>query len=321
VPHHARPSHRSVDVRPRQAMLSTDEVWGLVQDLRVVERRENALLELSKRREQLPDLGPVLWYTFGCVVALMQEVLQVYPLLASPSLLTAEASNRVCNSLALLQCIAAHPETRSLFIKAHIPTLLYPLLNSSLHSPTSRRDEEEALLDRPFEYLRLTALGVLGAMVKVEEVEVIDFLVKSDDLLLLCLDIMQTGSELSRSLAVFILHKILHDDKGLAYICATAHRFYQVSSALGKMVESLQWKQTDGSSRLLKHVVKCYTRLAENARAKEGLRQCLPACLKVLNPQMDPHLSSLPEPMARSVREDATTKRLLLQLISELQAR
>jgi len=303
-------------------MLSTEEVWGLVQDLRVVERRENALLELSKRREQLPDLGPVLWYTFGCVVALIQEVLQVYPLLASPSLLTAEASNRVCNSLALLQCIAAHPETRSPFIKAHIPLLLYPLLNSSLHSSTSRRDEEEAaLFDRPFEYLRLTALGVLGAMVKVEEVEVVDFLVKSDDLLLLCLDIMQTGSELSRSLAVFILHKILHDDKGLAYICATANRFYQVSSALGKMVESLQWQQTDGSSRLLKHVVKCYTRLVENARAKEGLRQCLPACLKALNPQIDPQLSSLPEPMARSVREDATTKRLLLQLIRELQAR
>jgi hypothetical protein len=39
----------------------------------------------------------------------------VYPLL-NPSQLTAAASNRVCNALALLQCVASHNDTRTLFL-------------------------------------------------------------------------------------------------------------------------------------------------------------------------------------------------------------
>eukprot|EP00972_Heterocapsa_arctica_P023355 3440844-Heterocapsa_arctica.AAC.1 len=89
-----------------------DEVYHLVQDLRVSERREHALLELSKRRESLSDLAPILWHSFGTIVALIQEIVCIYPQLSPPPTLTAPASNRVCNSLALLQCVASHPETR-----------------------------------------------------------------------------------------------------------------------------------------------------------------------------------------------------------------
>jgi CCR4-NOT transcription complex subunit 9 len=49
------------------------------------------------------------------MAALLQEIVSVYPLLA-PSGLTAHASNRVCNALALLQCVASHPDTRGLFL-------------------------------------------------------------------------------------------------------------------------------------------------------------------------------------------------------------
>ena len=107
------------------------------------------------------------------MTALLQEIISVYPLL-NPSQLTAAASNRVCNALALLQCVASHNETRTLFLNgmwqlyfsttnrlltrslplAHIPLFLYPFLNT-----TSKT--------RPFEYLRLTSLGVIGALVKV----------------------------------------------------------------------------------------------------------------------------------------------------------
>ena len=47
--------------------------------------------------------------------ALLQEIIAVYPLLTPPNL-TAHASNRVCNALALLQCVASHLETRQLFL-------------------------------------------------------------------------------------------------------------------------------------------------------------------------------------------------------------
>lgn len=122
--------------------------------------RENALLELSKKRESFPELAPYLWHSFGTISALLQvsvflepclsscplckrnnscmlsvlrlagfgapplkrlgshsqEIVSIYPLLSPPSL-TAHASNRVCNALALLQCVASHPETRSLFLQ------------------------------------------------------------------------------------------------------------------------------------------------------------------------------------------------------------
>jgi len=51
----------------------------------------------------------------GVMTSLLQEIISVYPLL-NPSQLTAAASNRVCNALALLQCVASHSETRALFL-------------------------------------------------------------------------------------------------------------------------------------------------------------------------------------------------------------
>jgi len=51
----------------------------------------------------------------GVMTTLVQEIISVYPLL-NPSSLTAAASNRVCNALALLQCVASHTETRGLFL-------------------------------------------------------------------------------------------------------------------------------------------------------------------------------------------------------------
>lgn len=69
-------------------------------------------MELSKKREAFPELAPVLWHSFGTIAALLQEIISIYPTL-SPATLTPHASNRVCNALALLQCIASHPETKS----------------------------------------------------------------------------------------------------------------------------------------------------------------------------------------------------------------
>jgi CCR4-NOT transcription complex subunit 9 len=88
---------------------------------------------------------------------------------------------------------------------------------------------------------------------------------------------MEHGSELSKTVATFIVQKILLDDLGLSYICATAERFFAVSSALGNMVGSLV---ETPSHRLLKHIIRCYLRLADNTRAREALRQCLPDPLK-----------------------------------------
>lgn len=256
------------------------------------------------------------------MASLLQEIISVYPLL-NPSQLTAAASNRVCNALALLQCVASHTETRALFLSgiyhayislwieayrstAHIPLFLYPFLNTTSKS-------------RPFEYLRLTSLGVIGALVKNDSSEVINFLLTTE-IIPLCLRIMETGSELSKTVAIFIVQKILLDDIGLAYICQTYERFYAVGTVLSNMVNQLVEQQT---VRLLKHVVRCFLRyvikcvrrlppiliswcrLSDNARAREALRQCLP------EPLRDATFSSV-------LRDDAATKRCLAQLLINL---
>eukprot|EP01038_Epipyxis_sp_PR26KG_P004162 gene4162-5926_t len=240
----------------------TKELHGLVAQLIYPEQRETALLELSKKRESFPDLAPVLWHSFGTISALLQEIISIYPMLSPPTL-TPHASNRVCNALALLQCVASHSETKTKLMNAQIPLYLYPFLNT-----VSRH--------RPFEYLRLTSLGVIGALVKVDDTEIVNFLLQTE-IIPLCLRIMETGSELSKTVATFIVQKILLDDAGLTYICATPERFYAVSTVLSSMVSKLL---DNPSVRLLKHIVRCYLRLSEHQRARDALRQCLPEVLK-----------------------------------------
>nr|CAH8819754.1 unnamed protein product [Trichobilharzia regenti]CAH8819758.1 unnamed protein product [Trichobilharzia regenti]CAH8874188.1 unnamed protein product [Trichobilharzia regenti] len=264
-----------------------ESVCRWVASLPNMETREVALLELCKRRESVPELAPILWHAFGVVAALLQEICSIYPFLNPPNL-SAHQSNRVCNALALMQCLASHPETRKEFLKANIPLYLYTFLNTNNQT-------------RPFEYLRLTSLGVIGALVKTDEPEVIAFLLGSE-IIPLCLVIMESGSELSRTVATFIMQKLLLDEVGLAYICQTYERFVHVTTVLEKMVIDLAREQ---SLRLLKHVIRCYLRLSDNSRARDALRACLPQQLT------DGTFSGLLE-------NDVATRRWLTQLIRQL---
>ena len=262
-----------------------EELLPLVMQLTNPEQREGVLLELSKKRESFQDLAPILWHSVGTVSALLQEIASIYPLLWPPTL-TAHASNRVCNALALLQCVASHPDTRSLFLAAHVPLYLYPFLNTQSKS-------------RPFEYLRLTSLGVIGALVKMDDPDVINFLLQTE-IIPLCLRIMESGSELSKTVATFIVQKVLLDEMGLQYVCATGERFYAVSAVLNNMIELLT---VNPSVRLLKHIVRCYLRLSDNLQARDALKECLPMTLR-------------DETFGPALRDDVTVKKWLSQLLS-----
>ena len=104
--------------------------------------------------------------------------------------------------------------------------------------------------------------------------EVINFLL-STEIIPLCLRIMETGSELSKTVAIFIVQKILLDDMGLNYICQTYERFYAVGTVLSNMVNQLVEQQ---SLRLLKHVIRCYLRLSDNPRYVSSTHFTLLVC-------------------------------------------
>lgn len=68
-----------------------------------------------------------------------------------------------------------------------------------------------------------------------DDPEVISFLLQTE-IIPLCLRIMERGTELSQTVATFIIQKILFDEKGLNYLCETAERFFAVSTVLNNMV-------------------------------------------------------------------------------------
>ncbi|RCV09465.1 hypothetical protein SETIT_2G031100v2 [Setaria italica] len=204
------------------------------------------------------------WFGNGTMTAQLQEVILVYSALSSPTL-SDNASSRVCNALGLLQvyfvsyptfsqsfvtllcsgtfiwvrysfAISFHPS----FFAAQIPMYLYPFLNTTSNAKS------------------------FDALFKVEDdTEVVNFLVTSQ-VMPLFLRIMVMGTELQGIVSTSIVEKIMLDDFGLQYICGTADSFFQISIALGTMVFALVGQP---SSRLLKHVVRCYLRLTDHPRS------------------------------------------------------
>lgn len=303
-------AHASAPNHPdhKNKALNDKQIYQWISELVTGSNRERALLELGKKREQYDDLALVLWNSFGVMTVLLEEIISVYPFL-NPPVLTASVSNRVCNALALLQCVASNVQTRGLFLSANLPLYLYPFLSTNARQ-------------RSFEYLRLTSLGVIGALVKNDTPEVINFLLTTE-IVPLCLNIMEISSELSKTVAIFILQKILLDDQGLSYICTTYERFHTVASVLSKMIdqlstttELLQLSQSQSvdpqglqpqhpsssSGRLLKHVVRCYMRLSDNLEARKALATILP------EPLRDGTFSTI-------LQDDLATKRCLAQLL------
>ena len=67
----------------------------------------------------------------------------------------------------------------------------------------------------------------------------------------------------------------------------------------------LALQQEQPSVRLLKHIIRCYLRLSENARARECLRQCFPDQLR------DPSFVAC-------LKDDQTTRRWLQQLLVQM---
>ena len=69
-----------------QASVNREQVYTWIQELSSPDTREHALIELSRKREVLPDLAPLLWHSFGTIAALLQEIVTIYPVINPPTL-------------------------------------------------------------------------------------------------------------------------------------------------------------------------------------------------------------------------------------------
>ena len=232
-------------------------IW--INDIKDEKKRYKALEELHKHRETIPNLANYIWYSTGTVAVLLQEIIYTYQFLNPPKL-SIEQSNKICTVISLFQCVAENQETCQEFLKAQLPIFLYPFLNTINKSTT-------------YEYLKLTALGVIGALVKVNNPEAISFLLNTE-IIPLCLKIMERGTELSKTIVCFIIQRIALDENGLKYICEKPERLFAIDSVLSMMIKNKP------SQRLNKHIIRIFSRLSENNTAKNILKDNLPQELK-----------------------------------------
>ncbi|PPD99764.1 hypothetical protein GOBAR_DD03236 [Gossypium barbadense] len=236
----------------------------LIRGLASEETREQSLDVLCKNRLAYDNLAVLLWHSFGIMGVLLKVGLAISfyvtsrtylsmggayrPLLSDG--LTENAVTQVCNAIALFQCVASHPDTRIPFIRATMPVYLYPFLNTMSN-------------ERSYECLRITSLGVIGSLAKVEDPEVIEYLL-STQIFPSCLRCMEVGKTLSRTVSTFIIYRILLSEKGLKYCFVLAERYLSVSQCLGKLVENLGEDDAEHLPHLLKNIIGCYLRLSEN---------------------------------------------------------
>ena len=198
---------------------------------------------IHNKQTKTPKQHLLLWNTSGALAALVQEILLVYPLLSPPRLRNNHGQS-LWNAMVLLQELASKDETQTLLVKSSVPYLLYPFLNT-----TSR--------GRQYEFLRALSLGVIGALVKTSNPQIIRALL-STELLLPCLRVITTGTETSKIISTFIVERFLEDEHGLETICQSDEFARGVLEALVAVLQPLP----SVKPRLVKHALHGLERLS-----------------------------------------------------------
>ncbi|KAL1216990.1 hypothetical protein V5N11_013916 [Cardamine amara subsp. amara] len=219
----------------------------------------------NDNNEFLPRL---LWYSNHTVGMMLQEVSVACRHLAGritlpffPPLKPA----RVYNVLLLFQGIALHPETRPLFLKAKMPHYFYPLMDIGV-------------TDKLREKIRLGALGVIAHLLKTPfEGAAIRFLMDTGAFNF-CIKPIEFGSTESKTVAVFILQKIMSSKEGLQYCVVLPDRFFAIIDLLQNLLVYIS-NMARPSSSLFSLVVSCYSKISQNHRARLGLRRFTPVML------------------------------------------
>ncbi|XP_009132856.1 CCR4-NOT transcription complex subunit 9 [Brassica rapa] len=224
-----------------------------------------ALQNLTIHRKNFEILPRLLWKSHFTVAMLLQEILKIYPLTSRPVYSQNWMHLRVYNILLLFQCITHYPETRNCFLKADMQYYFYPLMDINVTDPR-------------LECLRIGALGVIAHMLRPPvDPAAVCYLVNTS-CLQHCTKAIEIGSTESKTIAVFIINKILSTGEGLQYCCVLPDRFFFIDGLLKRLLMYLTTMARPCPS-LFNLLVGCYTSLSYKPRARRGLRRYLPDML------------------------------------------
>ncbi|XP_074378747.1 cell differentiation protein rcd1-like [Apium graveolens] len=196
----------------------------------------------------------------------IKEVLSIYKSL-TPEKLTMKDSSKVCDVLVLFECLATHPQTKMQFLNVQIHCYLYPFLET----------EETS---KPFQYLRLMSLGVIGGLLKEvgdPSTKVAVHCLLESGLFPLCLKSIEYGNELSQSTASWIMSRLMMQEQGLQYCCEPANRLCAIMKVFNDVIEKMQ---DEPSTTVLKNIIQCYVILSDDpSRGCLLLRSFIPPIL------------------------------------------
>ena len=256
-----------------------------IEEIKNEDKRSNAIENLYKFKGKNKNLAIYLWYSSGTMAAFLQEIINTYQYLTT-SKFTNEILNKAKYIVSLIQEIALHPKTRKEFLDSQILVFLYPFLRCSSKI-------------KSYDVIRVTSLGVIAALVKIDDSDVINYLIKTE-IIPIILRNMEKGTEIIRSTASFIIQRIIEDINGIKYMCDLRERLYVILSVLNSTI------QNKPSKRIIKDVLKIYLGLKENKEAKSLIRQYFPKKLRDINfvSTLDESAQRKVESLLKSLEED-----------------
>lgn len=103
-----------------QNNITKEQITNSIKKMIIPDAREFSLkcfyiniqfIVLCDQKDQIPELGSTLWYSFGISAVLLHEITSFYPYL-SCNTISPRIAQRVCCSIALLQIMAKDKDAR-----------------------------------------------------------------------------------------------------------------------------------------------------------------------------------------------------------------
>jgi len=296
-------SSQKIEIESSSNIKNNDEeeelIVNFIEKIKNEDTRSQAIENLFKYKEKSNNLGIYLWFSGFTMTAFLQEIINAYQYLNMPNV-TNEKFNKVKYIISLIQTIALHPKTRKEFLDSQLLVFLYPFLRC-------------ANKNKSYDVIRVTTLSVIAALVKINDSDVINFLIKTE-IIPVILRSMEKGTEIIRFTASFIIQRILEDIEGLKYICDLRERLYVIICVLNAML------QNKPSNRIIKHVLKMFLCLKENKDAKFLIRQNFLQKLKDLNfiRTLDESSQRKVISLLKSLKEDEEENNIILKFKNDL---
>ena len=296
-------SFQKIEIENSPNIKNDDEeeelIINYIEKIKNEDTRSQAIENLFKYKEKSNNLAIYLWYSGFTMTAFLQEIINGYQYLNTPNV-TNEKFNKVKYIISLIQTIALHPKTRKEFLDSQLLVFLYPFLRC----PNKNKS---------YDVIRVTTLSVIAALVKINDSDVINYLIKTE-IIPVILRSMEKGTEIIRFTASFIIQRIIEDIEGLKYICDLKERLYVIICVLNAML------QNKPSNRIIKHVLKMFLCLTKNKDAKFLIRQNFPPKLKDLNfiRSLDESSQRKVSSLLKSLKEDEEEDNIIIKLKNDL---